>query len=321
MKWIRVELHNHTIASDGDMLPHELVENAKVRKYKAIAVTDHNTTAQCQEVINAGKEEGIVVIPGIEWTTFWGHIVVLGGHSDIDWRTITLSNIDEKIARAKELGDIVIVAHPKRLGTPFCSECRFLYDLKHWENVAGYEVWSHYSPFSKKESEIAKEEWGELLLKGNKIAAVYGYDWHTPDEDGPEYAYTYVGIEEDTISVDNILNAIRKGRTYISMGVEVNGSLKNRSGVYSPGDEIKRGKYNINLEAKVANDYAKKYDCEIKGVRMLINEKVIYAKRWHGDSVSIPITLLDKGIFRIEMYGTVEGKDGDVLVCSPYYIK
>lgn len=321
MKWIRVELHNHTIASDGDMLPHELVENAKVRKYKAIAVTDHNTTAQCNDVINAGKEEGVCVIPGIEWTTFWGHIVVIGGNSDVDWRTITLTNIDEKIARARELGDLVIIAHPKRLGTPFCSECRFLYNLEHWENVNGYEVWSHYSPFHKKESEVAKNEWGDLLLKGNKIAAVYGYDWHTPDEDGPEYALMYVGIEEDTINPQNILNAIKKGRTYISMGIETNGSLNAKGKSFAPGDTIKPGKYTLEIEAKVANDYAKKYDCEIKGIRVLCNEKVVLAKKWNGEKIALPVTLLDLGVFRIEFYGTVEGKDGDVLICSPYYIK
>ena len=45
MKWHKVELHTHTIASDGDMLPTDLVDNALDRKYEAIALTDHNTTS------------------------------------------------------------------------------------------------------------------------------------------------------------------------------------------------------------------------------------------------------------------------------------
>ena len=65
MKWHKVELHTHTIASDGDMLPSDLVDNALDRKYEAIALTDHNTinffffpyaTASSTEVSMRGNE-------------------------------------------------------------------------------------------------------------------------------------------------------------------------------------------------------------------------------------------------------------------------
>lgn len=320
MRWIRSELHCHTIASDGDMLPHELVENAHTRKYEVIGVTDHNTTNCCAMVKEAAKNTNVTAIPGIEWTTFWGHIVVLGGQSDVDWRTITFSNIEEKIERAASLGDVVIIAHPMRLGTPFCSECRFIFDVKDYSNVKAYEVWSHFHPSTKIESKKAKEKWTELLTKGYKIAPVYGYDWHTRDEGCDEFAFTYIGIDSEKVTQEAVLEAIKNGKTYISCGVEINLDLTKGDCVYYPGDEIKVGKYNLEISAKVARDYLKYYNCEIKGLRLYKNEKVFYAKKWNGESITIPVTCQEKGTFRVELYGKIEGIEGDLAIVSPYYI-
>ena len=66
MKWYRVELHTHTIASDGIMDPEELAKRGKKRNYDAIVVTDHNTTTSCNAVAEKGKKVGLVVVPGIE---------------------------------------------------------------------------------------------------------------------------------------------------------------------------------------------------------------------------------------------------------------
>lgn len=320
MKWFRSELHCHTIASDGDMLAHELVENARVRKCEIIGVTDHNTVTSCQDAIKAAKGMQMTVIPGIEWTTFWGHIVVLGGNSDVDWRTITFTNIEEKMQRAEELGDVVIIAHPKRLGSPFCSECRFTFDVKDYSSVKGYEVWSHYHPSTKVESKMAKEEWTSLLQQGYKIAPVYGYDWHTRDEGCPEFAFTYIGIESEKPTQEEVLEAILNGKTYIATGIDMNIALNNNEFEYHPGDEIKRGKYSLQISAKVAKDYAKYYSCNLKGLRLYKNEKVFYAKKWEGEEIEIPVSLIEKGTFRIELYGSIEGKEGDLAIVSPYYI-
>mgnify|MGYP002627222221 CR=1 FL=1 len=93
MAYIRCELHNHTYASDGEMSPEILVHRAKERGYKAICLTDHNTISNVEKTKRIGKDNGLLVIEGIEWTTFFGHIVVLGGHNNIDWREITNENI------------------------------------------------------------------------------------------------------------------------------------------------------------------------------------------------------------------------------------
>lgn len=62
-----VDLHLHTLASDGRLSPTELVRLAASRGLKTIAVTDHDTTDGLAEAFEAAKGfPGLRIIPGIE---------------------------------------------------------------------------------------------------------------------------------------------------------------------------------------------------------------------------------------------------------------
>ena len=66
------DLHIHSCLSpcaSDDMTPWNLVGMAKVKGLDVIAVTDHNTAKNTPEAVNAGKEYGVQVIPGMEVTT------------------------------------------------------------------------------------------------------------------------------------------------------------------------------------------------------------------------------------------------------------
>ena len=65
----QVDLHTHTIASDGTLTPGALVVLAKKTGLAAVAITDHDTVAGLPEGLAAGKELGIQVIPGVEIST------------------------------------------------------------------------------------------------------------------------------------------------------------------------------------------------------------------------------------------------------------
>lgn len=51
------------------MTPQNIVNMSKIMGYDAIALTDHNTTGNCEAVIKVGKEIGLTVIPGMELCT------------------------------------------------------------------------------------------------------------------------------------------------------------------------------------------------------------------------------------------------------------
>lgn len=62
----RVELHCHTIFSDGTLAPAELVSRAKKNGVELLTLTDHDSVSGAAELFAAGKEHGLDVRLGIE---------------------------------------------------------------------------------------------------------------------------------------------------------------------------------------------------------------------------------------------------------------
>ncbi|MBQ3285627.1 MAG: PHP domain-containing protein [Ruminococcus sp.] len=66
------DLHLHSCLSpcgDMDMTPNNIVNMAKLLGLDVIALTDHNTSLNCEAAMKVGEEVGVLVIPGMELTT------------------------------------------------------------------------------------------------------------------------------------------------------------------------------------------------------------------------------------------------------------
>lgn len=61
-----IDLHCHTVLSDGATSIEELLSLAITRGIKTVAITDHNTFAGCTRAAISGKRLGVTVIPGTE---------------------------------------------------------------------------------------------------------------------------------------------------------------------------------------------------------------------------------------------------------------
>jgi predicted metal-dependent phosphoesterase TrpH len=61
-----VDLHIHSTFSDGSFIPREIVELAKVKGLKVIAIADHDTVQGVAEAVVAGEEGHIEVVPAVE---------------------------------------------------------------------------------------------------------------------------------------------------------------------------------------------------------------------------------------------------------------
>ncbi|HOE92997.1 MAG TPA: histidinol phosphate phosphatase domain-containing protein [Methanofastidiosum sp.] len=109
----RYDFHSHTIFSDGELIPSELVRRAKTLDHKAIALTDHVDVSNIEFIVpNIAKvsEElnqywDIMVIPGVEITH------------------VPPETIKKLAIKAKKLGAKIVVVHgetpvePVMLGT------------------------------------------------------------------------------------------------------------------------------------------------------------------------------------------------------------
>ncbi|WP_445900294.1 PHP domain-containing protein [Desulfitobacterium sp. THU1] len=106
----QIDLHIHTMESDGSLLVKDVIHEAFERGVRILALTDHETTNGVQSAMELSREYNIKVIPGVELVTaFKGHEVHLLGyfnsevffHSDLQSRLKELR--DKRTALAYDM--------------------------------------------------------------------------------------------------------------------------------------------------------------------------------------------------------------------------
>jgi predicted metal-dependent phosphoesterase TrpH len=87
MKYI--DLHVHSVASDGTFTPTKLVEYAASKQLSAFALTDHDTVAGIEEAVKAAAFYHIQIIPGVELSTDYKNcdVHILGLYIDYTDKT------------------------------------------------------------------------------------------------------------------------------------------------------------------------------------------------------------------------------------------
>jgi len=104
---MNVDIHVHSICSDGAAKPEEIIAQAKKIGLDAIAITDHNKIDCALKAAKLSSDD-FKVIPGIEVSAIEGHILCLNIEEEIP-RGLSA---EETIERCHELGGIAIAAHP-----------------------------------------------------------------------------------------------------------------------------------------------------------------------------------------------------------------
>ena len=64
-----IDLHTHSIYSDGSFTPTQVIDLAVEAGLSAVALTDHNTTAGLPEFLRAAEGKPIRAVPGVEFST------------------------------------------------------------------------------------------------------------------------------------------------------------------------------------------------------------------------------------------------------------
>jgi hypothetical protein len=207
--WLRGELHCHTWHSDGDGSPLERVELARERGLDFLAVTDHNTTSSQHEL--AGLDDpGLILIRGMEITTFKGHYNAWGIGDWVDFRVRRAEDMAASLRFAAERGALVSCNHPKPYGPPW-----------EYEGVTDYhcvEVWN--GPWYVL-NQASLDFWLRQLAAGRRIPAIGGSDYHRksqlaetpPRAPGTPTVWAYVPGRPDAAG---ILRAIRQGHVSLS---------------------------------------------------------------------------------------------------------
>lgn len=112
-----IDLHTHSIFSDGTLTPTQLVREAEKVGLTAIALTDHNTVEGLPEFMKAGKGSVVQTIPGIEFSTEYEgielHILALNVQEE-HYAPITEKMEDFRMR--KERSNVELVENLNRAG-------------------------------------------------------------------------------------------------------------------------------------------------------------------------------------------------------------
>jgi len=78
---LNVDLHSHSVVSDGTLSPSAVAERAAARGVRVWSLTDHDEVAGQAEASQAARALGLTYVPGVEISVSWGnetiHIVGL----------------------------------------------------------------------------------------------------------------------------------------------------------------------------------------------------------------------------------------------------
>lgn len=320
IKFYPVELHTHTLHSDGRFSPQELANSVACEGLIGFALTDHNTSTGTPYAQDEAAKRNLLFIHGIEWTTFYGHITVLGGDFGIDWRTISPSTVAQKCNYIIQQGGCVGIAHPFRIGYPICTGGSDDWGLSDYSCFTHYEVWSYKNPYAQYTNRLAEDRYRKLCGAGNRLACVYGRDWHGKD-DGL-YAATFVGID-GTPTPAKALDAIRKGKTYVSLGVTLDARLQDDCGnTYLIGDQVNSASYNLIVKVKQPEDngFSNRNNFVVNKVTLYDANGIISVIETVDGCCSSRIKL-ESGILQLTAEGSVNGQQARLLIATPFFVK
>jgi hypothetical protein len=322
VNWFPVELHCHTKHSDGDFSPAELIEQAKIFGLKGIALTDHNTVAGWEETCSCAEKAGICVLPGVEWTTYFGHMLVLQQKDCGGWMDLQPDRIDAATADLRARGGTIGAAHPFEPGNPVGTGCHWDFSVRHWENFHYYEVMNGENPMEKVRNRKSLLAWTSLLDHGYRLTPTSGIDWHSQLNKEFSYACTYVGVPEKDCTAQGMNHAILSGRTSLTMGPLLTMEVCRESQCGGIGDVCPNGRYTflLHLDPRRAEHW-RHLDLQPREVRLVTNGGRVLFQSPCGECKLESSVMLDvqTSWCRAELWGVVRDRESLIAMTAPIY--
>jgi len=148
-----IDLHTHSIFSDGELIPFELLRRVEAMGYGALAITDHADTSNLKEILEAIKKAAK------SWNEINSHPKLIPG---VELTHIPPSLIKSLAEDARNLGAKVIVVHGETLVEPVAPGTN-LAALN-----ADIDILAHPGLITEKEVILAKERGICLEISGRK---------------------------------------------------------------------------------------------------------------------------------------------------------
>jgi hypothetical protein len=330
--WYRGDLHMHSGNSDakcpsqlGNEVPcpvYRIVETATDKGLDYIAVTDHNATSQADALRELQPAfNKILLVPGREITTFYGHANIFGLTDFIDFRMTNASYAAAKnwMSAVNNSGGIISINHPGIPSGEDCMGCGWQIGDIPDQVVTAVEVLNGGSMKRSIEGPIEGWDlWHKMLNSGQHVTAIGGSDDHHAETIGTPTTVIYM----KQLSVQGLIDGIRSGRVFIDVEgkkdhfVDLSAGNRENSVVYMGGTLSVKPLDTVNLTAYVKGISGGKIEFIIDGVLCPELTQAV-----SSDDEKIQVKWKTDGHKR-NIYTKVRGKNQElVLVSNPVYIE
>lgn len=253
--WYRGDLHMHDAHSDGSCLSqsgkkvpcplYKTVETAAERGLDFIAISDHNTISQYNDMRELQPYfDRLLLIPAREITTFQGHTNVYGPTDFIDFRLTSphVPNFNRLLDEVQSLHGILSINHPGIPSGESCMGCGWTVPNTDFSRVTAIEVINGGTADGPRSG---IPFWQKQLNNGFRLTALGGSDNHDADLKPQTYsaiAHPTTVIYAANLSEDAILDAIRSGHVFVdaqgSKDRAIEFTAKTATSTASMGDEV-----------------------------------------------------------------------------------
>jgi hypothetical protein len=227
--WYKGQLHTHTLNSDGDSTPDDVVRWYREHGYNFVVITDHNYLTNV-DGLNAlhGADDKFQVIKGEEVTDRFGdkpiHVNGLdpaalikppGGHSVVSM----VQNMIDAIAAAR---GVPSVNHPNYGWAISADELAQLQRTRLFEVFNGHPLVNNAGGGGVPGLE---ETWDRILSSGKLLYGIAVDDAHyfkrPEDTTVPRPGFGWVYVRAQRLEARAVVDALERGDFYSSTGVEL----------------------------------------------------------------------------------------------------
>ena len=279
----KANLHSHSTESDGGLTPEQMKKVYMDHGYSIIAYTDHNVFLRHNDLtdenflalngyeVDIDDEDDprpyfmkktchlcfIALSPDTEIQVAWhrskycskGALLnmprVKFDESLPDYvRNYTPECINDMIKKAKEGGFYVTYNHPSWSMEQYPDYIKYT-------GMDALEI-VNFTSIRNGFDEYNYQAYNDLLLAGNRIAAVYADDNHTQNPEHPmtDLCGGFVMIKADKLEYTTITDAMKRGDYYASLGPEIKDAYIEDGKLYVKTSPVRQITLNYGYRAK-----------------------------------------------------------------------
>ncbi len=164
-----IDLHTHTVYSDGELIPAELARRAKAAGYQTLAFTDHADHSNLEHILNCQLKL-------VHDYSLYTELELLAG---VELTHVPPPLIGDLVHRARDLGAQIVIVHGETIVEPVA------HGTNHAALMAGVDILAHPGLITPEDAQMAAEKGvyleittrgGHSLTNGHvlNLAGTYG---------------------------------------------------------------------------------------------------------------------------------------------------